>query len=300
MSQLVGLHNGVDQTRNTILRPPILTVPAAAYPDGRIMRPANADYAQQTVQITDDMGNSASHVRIANGGYRTVQRVINIDLSDNAVHKIRLVNNVGTGQITFGRIDGIGAPAGFLKLLNDQDATAPFIMSPMMSLSLDANMHRLVIQGSGCVAGCYAIISYAMEIYISNVVFSEMPAIGAVISMGDYAIFEVYENGVPGTVKANHFGVEIPLSGLVTDFCDNLITAFNTTYIAAVEPAGSLIPFHWAKKIEATDLIRYRDSGGSWIDATDAGVQFNSVDAAMIRNTISSSNDATIQIIKQL
>lgn len=301
MSQLVGLHNGLDQQKNTILRSPLLTVPAAAYADGRIMRPTNANYAQQSVQTLDDLGNAASHVRIAHGGYRTVMRVINVPLVGNARHIVRLVNNVGSGTFGFSRIDGYGAPAGFLKLLDDRDLSSVFILSPGMSISIDPNMHRLAFQGSGCDAASYAVISYAMEMYIANVIFDTLPDSGDLLSFGDFAMFEVYANGVPGTVQPNRIGVELPLSGLVADFCDNLVAAFNTAYIAVVPPAGSQTPFHWARKIDDSDLMVYRDSGaGSWLSATNKGVQFNSIDAAMIRNVAGSAIAPRMQIVKQL
>lgn len=301
MSQLVGLHNGVDQTKNTVLRPPILTVTPSAYPNGRIFAPANANYAQQTVQVTDDIGNGASHVRIVNGGYRTVYRVINVALNGDAIHTVRLVNNVGSGTFGFSRIDGYGAPAGFLKLLNDRDQTDVFILSPGMSIGVDPNMHRISFQGSGCDVGSYAVISYAMEIYMANVIFDILPSAGDLLSFGDFALFEVYANGHPETVVAGRFGVELPLSGLIADFCDNLVAAFNSDYIGAIAPAGSQTPFHWAKKLTNDDLVYMKDSGSSsWIIATDRGVQFCSTDAAMIRNVAGSVTAPSLQISKQL
>lgn len=298
MSQIVGWHNGVDRSRNNIIRSPLLTIPSGAYADSRSL---NISYAQQSVQATDDFGNAAAHVRIANGGYRTVQRVINVSLNGGAVKTVRLVNNVGSGTLGFTRIDGYAAPAGFVKLLDARTLTDAFILSPGMSISLDPNMHSISFQGVGCDVNSYLVISYAMEIYISNIVFDVLPAAGEFISFGDFAVFEAYANGVPGTVEPNRIGVELPLSASVADFCDNLVTAFNTTYVAAVEPAGSQTPFHWARKIATEDLITYRDSAtGTWLDATDKGVQFNSVNAAMIRNTLTNIAVPNAQIIKQL
>lgn len=298
MSQLVGLHNGLDQQKNTVLRSPMLTVPAAAYADGRIMRPTNANYAQQTVQITDDMGNAASHIRIANGGYRTVQRVINEVVTDGLVHVVRMPNNVGTGNITYARPDGMTAPTGYLKLLDDHDHASALVLSPSMSVELDSNTHRLAVQGVGAAAGDCAVITYAMEIYIANIVFSAMPAVRDLISFGDYAMFEFCAEGDPSTVSPHRFPVEIPNSGLIVDLCTNLRDMFNF-YISKVQPLGSQIPYHWARLIDATDMVYYFDGSG-WLDATNLGVQFNSIDAAMIRNTASSITAPSLQISKQL
>ncbi|MFC1453547.1 hypothetical protein ACFLQL_00015 [Verrucomicrobiota bacterium] len=299
MSQIVGLHSGIDQTKNAVVRSPLLSVPLPASPDN--LKPPGGTYVQQTVQLTDDRNNGAAHVRIANGGYRTVQRVINIALDGDAKHTVRLVNNVGSGTLGFSRIDGFNAPVGFLKLLDDRDESAPFILSPGMTISLDPNMHRLTFQGSGCDVNGYAIISYAMEIYISNIVFDAMPAIGDLISFGEFAVLEFCEEGVPGTVAAGNWPVEIPSSALIVDLCTNLIDVFNTDYIAAVQPAASQTPFNWANMIDADDLIYYKESSsGDWLIATDKGVQFNSTNAAMIRNTVASVSPPNLQIYKQL
>ena len=301
MSQIVGLFSGLDQSKNTILRPPVLTVPAAAYTGNRIMKPSNATYAQQSVQTLDMLGNAAAHIRIANGGYRSTQRIINTALNGDAIKSVRLPNNIGTGLLGFTRIDGYGAPAGFLKLLDDRDQTAVFILSPGMAIGIQPNTHRLIFQGSGCDATSYASIAYSMETYIANIVFDVMPSTGILLSFGDYATFEVYTTGHPELVTAGNYGVEIPVTGLVVDFCANLIAAFNTAYIAAVEPVGSQTAYHWAKLIAADDLIYYRDSAtDAWLIATDTGVQFNSIDTAMIRNLTCNATASDAQIIKQL
>jgi len=301
MGQLVGLNNGIDQVRNNLVRPPILTVAAAAYADGRIMKPTNATYAQQTVQVTDDLGNAASHVRIANGGYRTVQRVINTPLNGDAIKTVRLPNNVGSGTLSFTRIDGIGAPTGFLKLLDDRDLASVFIMSPGMSIGIDANMHRVSFRASGADANSYVSIMYAMECYIANIVFDTLPVSGDLITFGDFAIFQFYLTGETDPTGNGTYGVEIGIADTIEDVCDSLVTAFNTAYVDAIEPAHSQVPYHWARKIDANDLLYYKDtSSNAWLIATDAGVQFCSTNAAMIRNITTSMVIPDAQVSKQL
>lgn len=294
MSQIVGTFSGQDSVKNNSVRPPSLTIPAPAYPSARTI---NNDYNQQTVQLVDDFGNGAAHTRIAQGGYRTTMRVIHVALNGDAIHKVRLPNNVGSGSLSFARIDGFALPAGYLKVLDDRGQTNGFIMSPGMSIGLVPNMHRLILQGSGCDANSYAVIVYAMETYIANLMFNSVPAVGDLIKFSEYVIFEAYDD--IATVGANHIGVA--REATVSLFCDNLITAFNTTYVAAIEPAGSQVPYHWATKIDADDLVIYNDTGASaWIAATDAGAQFNSINMSMIRSITTSMAIPTAQISKSL
>lgn len=295
MSQVVGTLQGQDSVKNNILRPPSLLIPAAA---NTSYRNINSDYGQQSVQLIDDFGNGAAHVRIAQGGYRTTMRVIHVALNGDAKHKICLPNNVGGGTLSFSRIDGVTPPTGFLKILDDRGQTDPFIISPGMSMGVSANMHRLVIQGSGCDADSYAVIIYAMETYMANITFNEVPSVGDVISFGSFANFEAYDD--IASVATNNIGVE--RHATVSGFCDNLVTAFNTAYIAAIEPAGTQSPYHWATKLDADDLVIYKHMLATpvWESAADAGVQFDSVNLAMIRSISTSMAIPDAQITKIL
>ena len=297
MSEIAGLQLSVDSSKATLLRPPQLSIPLPASPSG--FNQAGSTYNRQSIQQVDNFGNSAAWTR--NMANRVVYRVIDQAVGDNAAHTVRLPNNVGSGLMSFSRIDGLTAASGFLMVLNDRLATTTkLVLSPGSSISLAPNLHRITVQASGAASGDYAAIMYPMEIYISNVVFDTLPTTGDLLGFGDYVKFQFLDVGESVT-NSSYLPVEIPAGGAIATLCANLVAAFNTAYVAAIEPANSQNELHWAKVITADDAVNYYNaSTDAWLIATNKGVQFASIDPSLIRNTSASAGAPFVQVTTQL
>ena len=252
--------------------------------------PNSASYYQATVQPVDTINNAAMSVRIASGGARTVPRVL-VEDADDTEKLVRLRNNVGGGVLRYIKNDGV-PPAGVLQIIGDRPASSAFVaLNGAESLELPPNLHRLRVQSAGADAGAKIQILYYMEIFFANIVFLDIPSVSDTLRFGNFVTFEFYAAGDPSTVTAGNIGVEIGVSVAAT--LANFVTEFNTTYIAAVEPAGGHVADSWAKVISAEDEVIY-DDGTNWVDAADNGVQIASSNYTLIYNANKQVGDFTV------
>jgi len=290
---IVGRVDGSNASKSVILRPREINLPPAASPAN-----LTRDYDRQSVQLLDDRGNGASLIRIANGGARTTLRVVEIPLTTSDQVRIVLPNNVSGGFMRFINND-YSLPGGKLLFYNEQnDAVSEFIDGGS-TLEIPANMHDIVISCTTPTAKTICRISYFMETYIGTVVFDSQPTAGDMIVFGDYVIFE-FRTGI-NAVAAGH--IPITIGANLPASITNTLTAFNTTYVAAVEPAGSLTPYYWARLITTDDLIYYKQNAEHWVLADENGIVFHSINHTFMRDLavyIKNNDSPRLQVTKLL
>ena len=285
MSQVVGQFI-VSELSRAKLRPRELSVPVNASPahfPGK-----GSTYNSQSMQLVDKFGNAAGLIKSIPP--KAVTRIVKVTWSDvNDIIRVKLPYNMG-GVLRFTTTDDT-VPSGILKVYDCHDSANGYIaVGAGSTMEIPAGQQELLLGISVLTVKTLVTISYCMEVYLCAITFNAQPSVGDLLMFGDYVNFEFVSGGSPAAGN-----IPVTIAGTVALTMANLVTAFNTTYVAAIEPAGSVTPFMWARLIgsDCDDLI-YMRPGSNWVNAADSGVIFYSVDQGLI-NSAKISNPVNCQ-----
>jgi len=289
MSQVVGQFT-VSELSRAKLRPRELSVPVEASP--AYFSNKGSTYNSQSMQLIDRLGNAAGLIKSIPA--RTVPRVVKANWpTATGIQRIKLPYSVGGGVLRFTNNDDT-VPSGILKVYDFRDTSCGYItVGPGSTMEIPAGQPEVVLDVSAFSAKVQATICYNMEVYIGGVTFNTQPAIGDLITFGDYVRFEFVSGGSPTTGN-----IPVTIGAALSNTLANLLTAFNTTYVAAIEPVGSMTPFMWARLIDSNDLV-YMKPSSAWVSAVDKGILIYSVDQGLINN-LNISNTTNCQSLSNL
>ena len=223
---------------------------------------------------------------------KTVTRVIQVTFPlVGSIIRTKLPYSIGGGVLRFTNNDDT-VPSGILKVYDCRDTANGYIaVGPGSTMDIPAGQQEVVLGISVLTAKTIVTICYNMEVYVGAITFNTLPVVGDLITFGDYARFEFVSGGAATTGN-----IPVTIGGDMATTMTSLITAFNSTYVAAIKPTNSMVPFMWARLL-ADDLV-YLKSGSNWINAADSGIVIYSVDQGLINNA--SVNSTNCQALSNL
>ena len=288
MSQSVGQFKTIELSRSR-LRPRELAVPVAVSPT--YFPNQGSTYNSQSVQLLDRFGNAAGLIRAIPP--KTAIRVITAAWpSATGIQRIQLPYNIGGGVMRFTMTDDT-TPPGILKVYDSRDLTHYIAIGPGSTMDIPAGQNEIALDVTVAGAKVIATICYTMEIYQCAITFNSQPVAGDHITANNYVRFEFIEAGGAVTEVGN-LPVEISEVDLATTIA-NFITAFNTAYVAAIEPAASMTPFMWARAADTNDLVYFKPLT-AWKQIADpsigvSGVMVYSVDQGLINGLVANTTN---------
>ena len=287
MSQVVGAFS-VSELSRSRLRPRELSVPVEASPT--YFAKTGSTYNSQSMQVVDKLNNTAGLIKTIPS--KTVTRVIQVTFPlVGSIIRTKLPYSIGGGVLRFTNNDDT-VPSGILKVYDCRDTANGYIaVGPGSTMDIPAGQQEVVLGISVLTAKTIVTICYNMEVYVGAITFNTLPVVGDLITFGDYARFEFVSGGAATTGN-----IPVTIGGDMATTITNLLTAFNTTYVAAIKPTNSMVPFMWARLL-ADDLV-YLKSGSNWINAADSGIVIYSVDQGLINNA--SVNSTNCQALSNL
>ena len=289
MSQSVGQFF-VSELNKSKLRPRELSVPVEASPT--YFAKTGSTYNSQSMQLVDKLNNAAGLIKSIPS--KTVTRVIQVTFPlVGSVIRTKLPYSIGGGVLRFTNNDDT-VPSGILKVYDCRDTANGYIaVGPGSTMDIPAGQQEVVLGISVLTAKTLVTICYNMEVYVGAITFNTLPSVGDLLTFGSYAIFEFVSGGAVTTVG----NIPVTIGGDMATTMTSLITAFNSTYVAAIKPVSSMSPFMWARLL-ADDLV-YLKTGGNWINAADSGIVVYSVDQGLINNA-NVSNTTNCQALSNL